>query len=895
MTNVTDQLKVSLVDRYLIESELGEGGMATVYLAHDVKHDRKVALKVLRPELAAVIGAERFLQEIKVTANLQHPHILPLHDSGAADSFLYYVMPFVDGETLRDKLNREKQLAIDEAVKICDSVSAALDYAHRQNVIHRDIKPENILLHDGQALVADFGIALAVSQAGTNRITETGLSIGTPHYMSPEQAMGDRELDARSDIYSLGAMLYEMLAGDPPYQGSTAQAIVAKVITEKAPPVTAVRDTVPNNIAAAITKALAKLPADRFHTAAEFASALSNPVFALPTAAPLVEAESRASVSPARRYAWPAVAVALLALGLWGWLKPSATPAVSRYGLSLPVDQQYVDVFAPALAFSPDGGSLVYLGPENQLWIKRRDQYEAAPLSGTEGARAPIFSPDGDWVAFVAGTELRRVPAVGGSPTVLTDSLEAGVRSVTWQDDGTIVVTARGFVLGRVPDIGGPMEIVHAPEDGLAAMQPSALPGSQALLFKTCDGGCQTVSELWVLEYDSQEARMLFPGVAQAWHVPTGHIVYVRQDGAMFGIPFDLGSLEVSGAPVPLLDGVQVAGGIVPDLALSPAGDLIMVAGSAGQAGLGMAEPVWVDRGGNATLVDEKWTLNPGANRGWAISPDGTKLATKNLTEAGDDIWVKDLDDGPFTRLTFDAATEERPRWTPDGRSIMFLSTREDGGRNLFVRRADGTGTVEVVLDLEPEILEAQYSHDAEWILFRTAGTVGGSGERDIWAIRPGVDSVPVPLLQEAYDEKAPAISPDGRWLAYESNQTGRNEIFVRPFPDVDSGQWQVSTDGGRMPLWSRAGGELFYMNGDGELIAARVVTEPTFSRGEHRALFQIGGEFLLSRNYTPFDIHPDGERFLMMRPIGTGDAAPLGQMIVVENWFEEVKQKMGN
>ena len=241
MTDITKRLSTAIADRYRIQRHLGQGGMATVYLAEDLKHDRKVALKVLLPELAAVIGAERFLQEIKVTANLQHPHILQLYDSGEADSFLFYVMPYVDGESLRDKLDREKQLAVDEAISITTSIAAALDYAHRQDVIHRDIKPENILLHDGQAMVADFGIALAVSEAGATRLTETGLSIGTPQYMSPEQAMGDRSLDARSDVYSLSAMLYEMLTGDPPYTGSTAQAIVAKVITEKAPPVDSTR------------------------------------------------------------------------------------------------------------------------------------------------------------------------------------------------------------------------------------------------------------------------------------------------------------------------------------------------------------------------------------------------------------------------------------------------------------------------------------------------------------------------------------------------------------------------------------------------------------------------------------------------------------------------------
>jgi serine/threonine-protein kinase len=252
VSDLTERLKVAIADRYVIERELGEGGMALVYLAHDVKHERKVAMKVLRPELAAVIGAERFLQEIKVTANLQHSHILPLYDSGAADSFLYYVMPYVEGETLRAKLEREKQLGVDDAIALTRAIAGALEYAHKQGIIHRDIKPENILMRDSDPLIADFGIALALSHAGGSRLTETGLSIGTPHYMSPEQAMGDRELDARSDVYSLGAMLYEMLAGDPPYTGSTAQAIVAKVITEKAPLVTTVRDTVPSHVGAAI-------------------------------------------------------------------------------------------------------------------------------------------------------------------------------------------------------------------------------------------------------------------------------------------------------------------------------------------------------------------------------------------------------------------------------------------------------------------------------------------------------------------------------------------------------------------------------------------------------------------------------------------------------------------
>ena len=273
----------ALSDRYRIEREIGHGGMAIVYLAEDIRHHRKVALKVLRPELAALIGAERFLAEIRTTANLQHPHILPLHDSGEVQglqqSFLYYVMPFVEGESLRDRLAREKQLPVGDAVRIATEVASALDYAHRHGVIHRDIKPENILLHDGSALVADFGIALAVSTAGGTRMTETGLSLGTPHYMSPEQAMGEREITARSDVYALGAVLYEMLVGEPPFTGPTAQSIVAKVVTEEPRALLPRRRTIPPHVEAAVLTALQKLPADRFAGAAEFAAALSNEAF----------------------------------------------------------------------------------------------------------------------------------------------------------------------------------------------------------------------------------------------------------------------------------------------------------------------------------------------------------------------------------------------------------------------------------------------------------------------------------------------------------------------------------------------------------------------------------------------------------------------------------------
>jgi serine/threonine protein kinase len=328
---VPSRLQSALADRYRLERELGAGGMATVYLAADLKHDRKVAIKVLRPELAAVIGAERFLSEIKTTANLQHPHILPLFDSGESDGFLYYVMPFIEGETLRDRLTRDKQLTIADAVRIATEVADALEYAHKRGIVHRDIKPENVLLHDGRALVADFGIALAASKAGESRMTQTGMSLGTPAYMSPEQAMGEREITGRSDIYALGCMLYEMLSGDPPFTGSTAQAIVARVMTERPRGLVQQRHTIPPHVEAATLTAMEKLPADRFESAGAFAAALRDAGFALTgarrrAAGPLVPRRPIAGAS----WPWARSPRPCSRLAAAGWLRPAVAPPVSR-------------------------------------------------------------------------------------------------------------------------------------------------------------------------------------------------------------------------------------------------------------------------------------------------------------------------------------------------------------------------------------------------------------------------------------------------------------------------------------------------------------------------------------------------------------------------------------
>ena len=898
MTAITARLSTALADRYRIESHLGEGGMATVYLAEDLKHKRKVAVKVLRPELAAVLGAERFVQEITTTANLQHPHILPLFDSGEADSFLYYVMPFVEGETLRDKLNRETQLGIDEAVSVTTDIADALDYAHRNNVIHRDIKPENILLHDGRPMVADFGIALAVSAAAGGRMTETGLSLGTPHYMSPEQATAEKDLTNRSDIYSLGCVLYEMLTGSPPHVGPSAQAIVMKIVTEDAQPVTELRKSVPPHVAAATAKSLEKLAADRFESAAKFADALTNPAFTLPstvTTPGMVGGGgglwNRLSIGLA------ALAAVLLVTTLWGWLgaRPEPSLPVARYSVALPEDETLRVRFGNRVALSPDGARLVYVGPGPagvRLWTRSRDQLHATPVPGTDGAFSPTFSPDGSRVAFLAQPpNTIKVVALGGGPPITVKDSAVGGTGLSWGADGFLYGMSQGQVT-RVALTGGvsePVTTVDTAQGETSHRWPEALPGGKGVLFTVRAGTGMDDWNVAVVDLATGTHRVLVRGVA-AKYAASGHLVYVSAQGTLLAAPFDQERLELTGEATALVEGVgvRVAGSL--DLALSATGTLVYVTGSSSG---GLARAVWVSRDGAVTPVDPDWLFDPGLPEvGVELSPDGTELAVKINTEAGEDIWVKQLDRGPLSRLTFHEAVDRRPRWTADGRRIMFTSRRA-GQYDLHVRRADGTGPTELLLDLEQPILEVQRAPDGEWFVLRLGGVSGVTGIRDLVGLRQG-DSVTVPLAVEPYDEKGAALSPDGRWLAYESNETGRNEIYVRPFPNAADGKWQVSADGGINPRWAHSGRELFYVNGAQRMVAAAVQTSAGFRVGERQVLFSIADRNIFAgANYAGWDVGSDDQRFLMVQ-IGGETAGVRNELIVVENFFEELKAKVG-
>jgi serine/threonine-protein kinase len=876
MAEITAKLSTALADRYQIESHLGEGGMATVYLAHDIKHDRKVALKVLRPELAAVIGAERFLNEIKVTANLQHPHILPLHDSGDADSFLYYVMPYVEGDSLRDKLDRERQLAIDDAIEITRSIASALDYAHRQGVIHRDIKPENILIHDGQALVADFGIALAVSHASDARLTETGLSVGTPHYMSPEQAMGDRELDARSDVYSLGAMLFEMLAGDPPYTGTTAQAIVAKVITEKAPPVTATRDTVPGHVAAAIAKALNKMPADRFSTAAAFADALTNTAFTLPaTAAPAAEAP--AAQTPTRRVAMLAAAGALVVLAvgfvLGRALAPDPPLRLTRFTVGPPDSLSSIigRCCGRAIALSPDGSQLVFLvtpGPSGPIMRRDLDRLTAEPIPGTEGASIPFFSPDGRWLGFNMDGRLRKVP-MGGGPSIPIADVER-VDGASWGDNDIIVFGGPGG-LSTVSAAGGaPVRITNA-EDGVRHLHPHMLPGGRAALFTIVQGSVDTAR---IAVADLETGAIDTIGFGTHAEYASGYLVYAGVEGTLLAQPFDPKARRTTGPAVALLEGVQVSGSMMAEFALSDQGGLAYEGG--GTQGTGEALDIVTAAGRVSVPLPEQGNLEDPS-----FSPDGGRIALR-YTNLGNsvDIWVFDREQGTLDRLTVEGAFNGSPVWTKDGRRIAFTSSRS-GEEQIYWKPFDGSGPAERLLESAYGAQPASWLPDGRTLIFNAR--LGSETGRDIGRLTLG-DTVPTWIVATEFAETHAQVSPDGRWLAYTSDRSGEDEVYVQLL-SREAGRTQISTDGGSSPRWSPDGGTLYYVS-EGTMIAASVQTDPVFRVTER--VEQFSGVTDIHPQNVNYDVHPDGEGFLV---IGQGGGGGGREVIWILDWLEIVRE----
>jgi serine/threonine-protein kinase len=878
----TEQLNAALAGRYRIERQVGVGGMAIVYLARDVKHDRRVALKVLKPELGAVLGTERFLAEIRVTANLQHPNLLPLFDSGEADGLLFYAMPFIEGETLRSRLDREKQLPVDEALRIAVSIAGALDYAHRHEVIHRDLKPENILLHEGQPLVADFGIALAVSNAGGNRITQTGLSLGTPQYMSPEQATGDRQIDARTDVYSLGAVLYEMLAGDPPHLGGTAQAVISKVLTERPRSIRISRASIPPQVDASVLRALEKIPADRFATAHDFADALLGRAIALPS--DIVTPASVMGASPSQRRTrrpvtsvlpWAlALAFAGAALTVWARSRSQAAPPTTRFVLNMPTRQPFAIVNGIPAVLSPDGRAIVYSGdggPQGkQLYYRRFDELDPHPLAGTDNSSTPFFSPDGKTIGFSQGPSLKTVSISGGAPLTIAPG---SFRSPSWVENGDLYLGSPGG-LARIRAGQRVPEQLTQPDSSKGEVShgtPILAPDGKTLVYWLRTVPPRT-DHLALLNLDTRKSQDIDGEAANPLGVIDGNLIFGRLDGTINAIPFDPRNLRSLVDAVPVLEGVtrRGTGGVA--ASLSRNGSLVYVRG-----GLATQLVVLDETGRLVGTPSEVRDFTDPALSPPAFAPDGRRVAVSIFEGGTSDIWTYDLSTSILSRLTSSRELASSPVWTPDGRRVAYVD--RGAGRSIWWVDVDGGRPPEKLASLSDPVRSLTFSPDGNYAVVNVgASTIASAGTASLVLLPLTGDRTPTTLVQTKFSEFDPTISPDSKWLAYKSNATGRFEIYLRPFPGPGGVvQLTAGTAGATDPHWTRDG-RLIYRAGD-TIVVATLTKGPTPSVAQERRLFQA---------LTPYAASADARHFALLRSTGNDQ-----QVVVVLNWINELRAKL--
>jgi serine/threonine-protein kinase len=782
--------------------------MATVYLARDLRHERQVAIKVLRPDLAAVIGAERFLREIKTIAHLQHPHILGLIDSGEVGGTAYYVMPFVEGESLRDRLRREKQLPVADTVRIATEIAAALGYAHRHGVIHRDIKPENVLLHDGAALVADFGIALAISTAGGTRMTETGMSLGTPHYMSPEQAMGEREITARSDVYALGVVTYEMLVGEPPFTGPTAQAVVAKVLTEEPRPPTGQRKAVPPAIEAAVLTALAKLPADRFGSAVEFAAALTTQALPKP---------ARASARPSR-LVLAAVALGALAVGagLGALAAGRGGEARPSFGTAFKVTYEPSMEIHPAL--SPDGRFLAYAGGNplhTRVYVRQLSGGRPTLLTDDSAAVevSPSWSPDGTRILFANGRGLFSVSASGGPPRQEAPARAAGpIIWSQWSPDGKTAAYVVADSIFLKPTGAAPRFLATSTSVTGCRWSPDgarlvcAAGNAYFLMVGSLFGN---LAPSWIELFDVRNGGRTVltdsAGINQApiWS-PDGRFIYFVSDREG---PTDIFQIPAAGGratPERLTVGLGVQ-------SLSLSADGRRLAYNVYRTVGNIWSLPWARRPTSLRDATQVTRGNQSVENP-SVSADGKMVYFDSDLSGTSQLYRVPAAGGEQERLTSDNYQNFSPGISPDGHTLAFHSTRT-GSRDVFLLSLDD-GTVTRVTDTRDQEVLPRWSPDGQMLAW---GIIGGTG--GIRLVKRGPDGSFGKPIERLGWGISPSFSPDGRWIVFGSAPVGVRRVFVMP---VDSGAPRSPVDSGgapppdvTFPKFSNDGREILFLGWD--------------------------------------------------------------------------------
>lgn len=871
---------------YEIVGPVGKGGMGEVYRAKDTRLEREVAIKLLPPNLA---GDEqfraRFEREAKSVSALNHPHICTLHDIGQetvkGETLHYLVLEMIEGESLASRLSKGP-LSLEDTLKYGNQIASALDAAHKRGIVHRDLKPGNVMITKAGAKLLDFGLAKVgergaiegLSQIETiNRevsepLTQQGTIMGTFQYMAPEQLEG-ATADARTDIFALGAVLYEMATGKKAFEGKNRTSLIAAIVSSQPPPISAVQGMSPPALDHIIRKCLEKDPDDRWQSARDVAAELKW----------IAEGGSRAGIPAAlsaRRRTRESVAwglAALLGLIAFGfaiaWALRAPEPA-GTVRFTFPNPQGAIDVGPPAV--SPDGRTIAFDAADasgvRQIWIRPLDTLDARPLPGTEGAVRPIWSPDSRWIAFVGGGKLRKVAISGGPPQSICDAPTGADGS--WNKDGVILFDGTdNDPIWRVDASGGAPKIeVESTKEGIVGW-PAFLPDGRHFLYMA-DAGSDA-SKLMVRALGAKEGVEVLRTASKVAYAAPGYLLFIR-DQTLVAQPFDAAKQKITGEPIPIGEGLGIDNVGGASFSISDNGVLAFRSGE--QQGRRL---LWLDRNGKESpALPELRTYAD-----FSLAPDGKRIAFDEADSADKgDLWIRDLSRGVTTRFTFDKERDFAPQWSPDGRKIVY-SREGKKAWDLYVKDASGTGEAELLFESEENKFVTHWTQDGAYVIFARLGQDAGW---DIWALPMKGERKPIPLVKTQFAEHGGVVSPDGRFLAYRSNESGRSEVYVQEFPEARS-KFQVSTNGGADPFWKGDGRELYYRTRDRRIIAVPIQPGATFNVGPPETLFETTFATVTARGlYRPT---PDGQRFLVVAPLGREAIPPT---TVVVNWSAETR-----
>jgi len=867
---------------YEVVEPLGAGGMGEVYRGRDTRLERTVAIKILPAHLSNdPVRKQRFEREAKTISSLNHPHICVLHDVGHQDGIDYLVMECVEGETLAKRLEKGP-LHIDQVLKLGAQIADALDKAHRAGIVHRDLKPGNIMLTAAGAKLLDFGLAKPAAPPASaatltaispeSPVTEQGTIVGTFQYMSPEQVEG-KEVDGRSDIFSLGAVLYEMATGKRAFEGKS-QLSVATAILEKEPePIAAVKPMTPLALDHAVKKCLAKSADERWQSASDLASELEW--IGESSLQTVVAAQARTYKKFRERLAWfiaSVLAVALIAVAIWSrYSEPSKQTTYFLAPMPVP---------ARDVAVAPNGHTVAvvaYLDSarKNALWIYELGSQSATSLPDTEGASYPFWSPDSRTLAFFADGKLKKLES-GGPVQIICDASSG--RGGTWNRDGVIVFTSYadpGRGLYRVSSSGGIPAQISTPDpkrNEQSHRWPQFLPDGKHYLYMAANFGQKGVDAIFVGSLDSNEKRFVVEATANAAYAEPGYLLFYR-NRTLFAQRFDQNRFTVTGEPTSILTDIQYNPQVKKAVFGASENGLLVAQGGSGVA---LSQPIWFDRTGKELGAVGK----PDVYENVFIAPNGRFVAL-DKTDLGSqktDVWTYDLQRQSSKRLTFDPSIDATPVWSPDASQLVFQSNRTNRF-NLYMKNADGAQEEKSIVQDEVDIFPNDWSRDGKYFLY--------TRDIDLWFLT-------LPELKSNLFLKAPSVltngqfSPDGKWTAYASNETGKWEIYVTSFPKA-RGRWQVSTGGGEQPRWRGDGKELFYLSADGKMMAVPVTTGGNFDASTPVALFQTSPRQPIPRyDLFAYDVTRDGQRFLILTQLKQAETEP---MSIVLNWTAKLNK----